>query len=150
MIAQSTARQSANASDRVPLTLLGDGSPACPACGGRMWDNRATKKNPKAPDFKCRSRECDGRVWPGQFKTTTQPSGAEQGSSSVTSAPTAHVPQTAAPERQSLRACYLGVTEFVLNNVRPKYDGAGLPCTDSTVAAIVATLFIAACRGGEG
>jgi hypothetical protein len=38
--------------------------PACPKCGGRMWDNRISKRNPKAPDFKCRSRSCDGVVWP--------------------------------------------------------------------------------------
>jgi hypothetical protein len=37
--------------------------PACPVCGGRMWDNRAGKRNPKAPDFKCRDRRCDGVVW---------------------------------------------------------------------------------------
>ena len=41
-----------------------DGSPSCPVCGGRMWDNRATKRNPRAPDFKCRDRSCDGVVWP--------------------------------------------------------------------------------------
>jgi hypothetical protein len=29
-----------------------------------MWDNRATKRNPRAPDFKCRDRSCDGVVWP--------------------------------------------------------------------------------------
>ena len=34
----------------------------CPKCGGRMWDNRLTKRNPKAPDFKCRDRSCDGVV----------------------------------------------------------------------------------------
>jgi hypothetical protein len=37
---------------------------SCPKCGGRMWDNRLTKKNPKAPDYKCRDRSCDGVVWP--------------------------------------------------------------------------------------
>lgn len=36
----------------------------CPKCGGRMWDNRRTKRNPKAPDYKCRDRRCDGVVWP--------------------------------------------------------------------------------------
>lgn len=36
----------------------------CPKCGGLMWDNRATKKNPKAPDYKCRDKACDGVVWP--------------------------------------------------------------------------------------
>jgi hypothetical protein len=30
-----------------------------------MWDNRASKKNPKKPDFKCKDRDnCDGVVWP--------------------------------------------------------------------------------------
>lgn len=38
--------------------------PPCPKCGGRMWDNRASKRNPKAPDFKCRDRACDGVIWP--------------------------------------------------------------------------------------
>ena len=44
---------------------------ACPKCGGRMWDNRADKKNPKAPDFKCRNKPrfqggpgCEGVIWP--------------------------------------------------------------------------------------
>ena len=41
-------------------------NPACPKCGGRMWDNRATKRNPKAPDFKCRDRSCDGVIWPAK------------------------------------------------------------------------------------
>jgi hypothetical protein len=42
------------------------GAPSCPKCGGRMWDNRLTKRNPKAPDFKCRDRSCDGVIWPGR------------------------------------------------------------------------------------
>jgi hypothetical protein len=32
--------------------------PACPQCGGKVWDNRENKKNPKAPDWKCRDKEC--------------------------------------------------------------------------------------------
>jgi hypothetical protein len=42
------------------------GEPDCPKCGGRMWDNRLSKRNPKAPDYKCRDRSCDGVIWPGQ------------------------------------------------------------------------------------
>ena len=41
-----------------------DETPECPKCGGRMWDNRAGKRNPKAPDYKCRDRSCDGVIWP--------------------------------------------------------------------------------------
>src|SRR5512147_2727471 len=36
----------------------------CPKCGDRMYDNRLTKRNPKAPDFKCKDRSCDGVIWP--------------------------------------------------------------------------------------
>ena len=45
-----------------------DGAPSCPTCGGGMWDNRGTpakpKTNPKAPDYKCRDKECSGVIWP--------------------------------------------------------------------------------------
>jgi|SRR5687767_925290 len=51
-----------------------DASPGCPVCGGRMWDNRATKRNPRAPDFKCRDRSCDGVVWPPKT-TASAPAG---------------------------------------------------------------------------
>ena len=37
----------------------------CPKCGAQeMWDNRLSKKNPNAPDFKCTDRACDGVIWP--------------------------------------------------------------------------------------
>jgi hypothetical protein len=48
-----------------------DGMPLCPVCGGTMWDDRLTKRNPRAPDFKCRNRPrerggpgCEGVIWP--------------------------------------------------------------------------------------
>jgi hypothetical protein len=48
--------------------------PPCPKCGGRMWDNRLQKRNPKAPDFKCRDRNCDGVIWPaGSAKRRGKP-----------------------------------------------------------------------------
>jgi hypothetical protein len=63
----------------VPQTVVTDGvaaigprasdEPSCPKCGGRMWDNRATKRNPRAPDFKCRDRSCDGVIWPARAGT---------------------------------------------------------------------------------
>ncbi|CAA9308301.1 MAG: hypothetical protein AVDCRST_MAG11-1307, partial [uncultured Gemmatimonadaceae bacterium] len=55
----------ASPSAAAPVVAQGeDDLPDCPKCGGRMWDNRATKRNPKAPDYKCRDRSCDGVVWP--------------------------------------------------------------------------------------
>jgi hypothetical protein len=41
-----------------------EAEPVCPKCTGPMWDNRVGKKNPKAPDFKCRDKSCEGVVWP--------------------------------------------------------------------------------------
>jgi hypothetical protein len=31
-----------------------------------MWDNREGKKNPKAPDYKCKDKGCDGVIWPAK------------------------------------------------------------------------------------
>jgi Rad52/22 family double-strand break repair protein len=46
---------------------------SCPKCGGRMWDNRLTKRNPKAPDYKCQNRSCDGVIWPPRPAASTPP-----------------------------------------------------------------------------
>lgn len=35
----------------------------CPECNGPMWDNRESKRNPKAPDYKCKNKACNGAVW---------------------------------------------------------------------------------------
>src|SRR5215203_1374484 len=50
---------------------------SCPKCGGRTWDNRLTKRNPKAPDYKCRDRSCDGVIWPPKGEKTDKPQKAE-------------------------------------------------------------------------
>ena len=51
----------------VPASMLTDTElVSCPKCGGRMWDNRLTKRNPKAPDYKCQNRSCDGVIWPAK------------------------------------------------------------------------------------
>lgn len=39
-------------------------APSCPVCSGPCWDNRATKRNPKQPDFKCKDKGCSGVIWP--------------------------------------------------------------------------------------
>ena len=61
-----------NAPDAGPRPPSGaEGDPACPVCGGRMWDDRESKRNPRAPDFKCRDKPkyqggpgCPGVIWP--------------------------------------------------------------------------------------
>jgi hypothetical protein len=57
-----------------PLAL---DEPSCPKCGGRMWDNRLSKRNPKAPDYKCRNRSCDGVIWPAKGGNGGGPRGPE-------------------------------------------------------------------------
>jgi hypothetical protein len=54
-----------------PSGAVAPGMPACPICGGPMWDDRTSKRNPKAPDFKCRNKPkerggpgCEGVIWP--------------------------------------------------------------------------------------
>jgi len=61
-----------------PLAL---DEPSCPKCGGRMWDNRLSKRNPKAPDFKCRSRSCDGVIWPPKAGGRSSASGRDSSES---------------------------------------------------------------------
>jgi Rad52/22 family double-strand break repair protein len=66
-------RHTAAATQAEPVDVAGDagateaaGLPSCPKCGGRVWDNRLSKRNPKAPDYKCRDRACDGVIWPAR------------------------------------------------------------------------------------
>jgi hypothetical protein len=50
------------------------GEPSCPKCGGKMWDDRRNKRNPKAPDFKCRDKQnCDGVIWPPKAEKAEKP-----------------------------------------------------------------------------
>jgi hypothetical protein len=57
--------------------LVATDVPPCPKCGGRMWDNRIGKRNPRAPDFKCRDRSCDGVIWPARATATTGDTAAD-------------------------------------------------------------------------
>ena len=50
----------------------------CPVCNGPMWDNRVKKLNPKAPDYKCKNKDCDGVIWPPKPKKVDKtPVGAQ-------------------------------------------------------------------------
>lgn len=149
-----TATQPAQPASASQVSIPFTGAPACPKCGGRMWDNRANKRNPRAPDFKCRQRACDGVLWPGQHHAATpiitarQPQQDNTTEEWATAEATEPAPSgaTIPGRRARLRRCYLDLAEFVLREVRPKYEAAGVPCRDATVAAITATLFIAVCH----
>ena len=93
---------------RVETTLAGPATgplaldePSCPKCGGRMWDNRLSKRNPKAPDFKCRNRSCDGVIWPAKpgQRTNTNGRGSDDQSDELPLVPDAEAP---APEADQI------------------------------------------------
>jgi len=73
-----------------PVTIADADMPSCPKCSGRMWDNRVSKRNPKAPDYKCRDRSCDGVVWPekaGQPSRQPAMAGSENRRTELDSSP---------------------------------------------------------------
>lgn len=65
-VEDDSARDVPHGAPRGASSALGteDEVPDCPSCSGPMWDNRLTRRNPKAPIFKCKDRACDGVVWP--------------------------------------------------------------------------------------
>ncbi len=76
----------------------------CPKCGGAMWDNRETKKNPRQPDFKCKNKSCDEAMWldKGQLKQSTKATA----DTTATSGPVGLTPPQQASARQSIRQTY--------------------------------------------
>jgi hypothetical protein len=79
--------------------------PSCPRCQGPMWDNREGKRNPKAPDFKCKDRECDGVIWPPRgtaAATATAAPGTPVASAAGATAAKSVAPQ---PPADGLPAC---------------------------------------------
>jgi hypothetical protein len=80
---------------------------SCPKCGGRMWDNRLTKRNPKAPDYKCRDRSCDGVIWPPKGDKAESPKGeapkaeSPKPESTKAESPKTESSKTASPKTES-------------------------------------------------
>src|SRR5262245_19296349 len=114
----SNSAARAEFAERQPIPLpSGPDSPACPKCGGRMWDNRMSKRNPKAPDFKCRDRSCDGVLWPGQHRTAIPATHPPR----IAAIEGREATQNSADENQPkvlpvLRQKYLDLTAFVLDS----------------------------------
>jgi len=112
-----------------------------------MWDNRDSKRNPRAPDFRCRNRVCDGVLWPGQHRAAVPiigrtAGGGASGNGDV-SRPDSKGNGVNGNGLSALRRCYLDVTEFVLSHVRDVYERHGVRWSAGAFASITATLFIA-------
>lgn len=113
----------------------------CPKCGGRTWDNRSTKRNPKAPDYKCRDRSCDGAVWPP--KDQQNGGRAAQGKQGFSSGPA--LPGEMPAKLDILFALY-GVCLGEAIQQAGKLDEAQIGSSPETVASMAATMFIAASK----
>ncbi len=68
----------------------------CPKCGGEMYDNTNSKKNPKAPDYACKDANCKDPqtgyktgVWKDRLPVSTPPQQQQ--------APAQHQPQPTPP-----------------------------------------------------
>jgi hypothetical protein len=129
----------------------------CPKCGGRTWDNRVGKKNPKAPDFKCRDRSCDGVIWPPKNGAAPRQAPAPSAKQPVSIGTTgvALVDQGYVgndPVRQELeageawvelRTKYMESLTFVLKMVVPEMVKADIGASPESVSAMTAQIFIA-------
>lgn len=120
----------------------------CPKCHGAMFDNRLTKRNPKAPDFKCKDRSCDGVVWPpknGVPQPTSKPVATERGDKSPYSVggPIPGIDGTPALDR--LFALY-GVCLAEAIQQAQKLDRADFGSSPETITSMAATMFIAASK----
>jgi hypothetical protein len=82
----ATNGSGATAAPAPPSSLTDMDVVSCPKCGGRMWDNRLTKRNPRAPDYKCQNRSCDGVMWPPKPVATSPGEGEEPGTGTKSSA----------------------------------------------------------------
>ena len=65
---QSAGRATPGTAPGRPAPSSQAAGPKCPVCEGEMWDNRESKKNPRAPDYKCKTKECEGVIWPPKAK----------------------------------------------------------------------------------
>lgn len=119
-----------------------------------MWDNRDSKKNPKAPDYKCRDKSCDGVIWPPR-------NGAAPVRGGQTPAAPVKQPHAAGPyipeidgeplpteKLDHLFAVYAAVEAHVLATSVPKFNQADVGTTPESVASQIHTLFIAATKAG--
>jgi len=86
-------------------------TPHCPKCQGPMWDNRESKRNPKAPDFKCKDRNCDGVVWPPrEGRASAAPAVASSGAPSSGAPSRSTAAAAAAPRAAAAAAAAKGAS----------------------------------------
>jgi hypothetical protein len=128
--------------------------PRCPKCDGHLWDNRATKRNPKQPDYKCKDKQCDGVIWPPR---DAAPRGVPQPAVKPLSTQ-GKEPYSAGPRIEgidgpvntakldTLFSVYGACMDHVLDVIVPKLDRAKIGASPESVGAMTATLLIQASK----
>lgn len=107
----------------------------CPICQGDMWNNIETKKNPKAPDYRCKDKTCEGVIWPPKDKKP-----AQTASQAPKSGPKWTWLALGKTYERSLLLAEMRVTACA--------DRLGIKATISDVLQATATIMIEACRSG--
>ena len=130
--------------------------PACPRCEGPMWDNRQDKKNPKAPDFKCKKKDClddAGYVTALWVKDLVKQNGnAAPAAQKVAHSAGPRIPaiddeHPAMPHEKmdTLCAAYTIAYKHAAHLAKAEF---GNDASDAAVAAMAATIFIQAAQKG--
>lgn len=142
--------------------MAGQEPTACLKCGGGVWDNRATKKNPKSPDFKCKNTGCGEGYWQskkgGNGASTTHVAAAAPMAAAVAvpnrvavsmgSVPGLDVPAASGVSVAALAAEYAECLDEAIAKVLPRLRTTGVAYTGDTLCAVAATLLIQKKRGG--
>ena len=124
----------------------------CPVCGKRgLWDNRSTRRNPKAPDYKCKDKNCTGAIWL-DAKPQHAPLGLTHNDDRADYRnPTNHADDQSAPApKTELLDMGVEYTNLWLNMNQAltqgtERDGMTSPTSDAIQAA-VATVYIQFCQ----
>lgn len=129
----------------------------CPKCGGPVWDERGSKKNPKGPDFKCKDVNCkDDKgyktgIWERdlvkQQSHAPAPSSQKQGYNVPAYVPGLDDGSEALPTEKLDRLFNVWDSCLAHAHVQTKHL-FGADVTDEAVIAATATLFIQACKVG--
>jgi hypothetical protein len=105
-----------------------------------MWDNRTTKRNPKAPNFKCRDKNCDGCIWPPRGpKKDEKPAYVQQDRGSL---PNDDVQDAQPQSGNESTKLYFAAMKYVVNAVVPVWEAGQIPYTAADINAATATIMI--------
>lgn len=117
----------------------------CPKCKGPVTDERANKRTDKSPDYQCANVTCTDPT--GKFRTGVwldkKANGVPPFLANQEAEDAAELRSKIGTEKPKLAGIYLEATKFVLESVVPLYEKAKIGVSDTAVAAMVATLFIA-------